>query len=104
MAVQAGKPSTASLWSYVPANQDATAVSYDAVCRNASEAKARRCSKVVPPSATAASTSPYDEGSTTTATDGWFLAAARTIVGPPMSICSTHSSGAAPLATVWVKG
>ena len=30
----------------------------------------------------------------TTATLGWFLAAARTIDGPPMSICSTHSSGA----------
>ena len=38
------------------------------------------------------------------ATDGWFLAAARTIDGPPMSICSTHSSGAAPEATVWVNG
>ena len=33
-------------------------------------------------------------GSTTTATLGWFFAAARTMVGPPMSICSTHSSGA----------
>ena len=38
------------------------------------------------------------------ATEGWFLAAARTIDGPPMSICSTHSSGSAPEATVWVKG
>ena len=38
------------------------------------------------------------------ATDGWFLAAARTIDGPPMSICSTHSSGEAPDATVWVNG
>ena len=36
----------------------------------------------------------------TIATEGWFLAAARTIDGPPMSICSTHSSGAAPEATV----
>ena len=35
-------------------------------------------------------------GEVTIATDGWFLAAARTIDGPPMSICSTHSSGAAP--------
>ena len=43
-------------------------------------------------------------GSTTTATLGWFFAAARTIDGPPMSICSTHSSGAAPEATVWVNG
>src|SRR5438309_191420 len=29
-----------------------------------------------------------------TATLAWFLAAARTMAGPPMSICSTHSSGA----------
>ena len=43
-------------------------------------------------------------GSTTTATDGWFFAAARTIAGPPMSICSTHSSGEAPEATVSVNG
>ena len=38
------------------------------------------------------------------ATDGWFLAAARTMAGPPMSICSTHSSGVAPEVTVSVKG
>ena len=38
------------------------------------------------------------------ATDGWFLAAARTIDGPPMSICSTHSSGVAPEVTVWANG
>ena len=38
------------------------------------------------------------------ATEGWFLAAARTIEGPPMSICSTHSSSEAPEATVWVNG
>lgn len=43
-------------------------------------------------------------GEVTTATDGWFLAAARTIEGPPMSICSTHSSGAAPDATVASNG
>jgi hypothetical protein len=40
----------------------------------------------------------------TTATEGWFFAAARTIEGPPMSICSTHSSGLAPDATVSVNG
>ena len=39
-------------------------------------------------------------GEVTTATDGWFFAAARTIDGPPMSICSTHSSCDAPEATV----
>jgi hypothetical protein len=37
-------------------------------------------------------------------TDGWFFAAARTIDGPPMSICSTHSSGVAPEATVSRNG
>ena len=40
----------------------------------------------------------------TIATDGWFFAAARTIEGPPMSICSMHSSGVAPLITVSVNG
>ena len=34
----------------------------------------------------------------------WFFAAARTIAGPPMSICSMHSSGPAPEATVSVNG
>ena len=38
------------------------------------------------------------------ATDGWFFAAARTIEGPPMSICSTHSSWVAPDITVSVNG
>ena len=51
---------------------------------------------VKPPAATAASTSAYRAGLVTMATEGWFLAAARTIDGPPMSICSTHSSGLAP--------
>ena len=39
-----------------------------------------------------------------TATERWFLAAARTMAGPPMSICSTHSSGVAPDATVASNG
>ena len=39
-----------------------------------------------------------------TATEGWFLAAARTMVGPPMSICSTHSSMPAPESTVSLNG
>ena len=63
------------------------------MCRNAAAARRRRSARVKPPAATAARTSPYRAGSTTTATDGWFFAAARTIAGPPMSICSTHSSG-----------
>ena len=39
-----------------------------------------------------------------TATRAWFFAAARTMAGPPMSICSTHSSAAAPPATVASNG
>jgi len=37
-------------------------------------------------------------------TAAWFFAAERTIAGPPMSICSTTSSGAAPDFTVSTKG
>jgi hypothetical protein len=37
----------------------------------------------------------YCEGEVMTATLGWFFAAARTMEGPPMSICSTHSSKSA---------
>ena len=73
--------------------QDATCTSYVAVWTNASAASALRAASVKPPAATAASTSAYRAGDVTMATDGWFLAAARTIDGPPMSICSTHSSG-----------
>ena len=40
----------------------------------------------------------------TTATLAWFFAAARTIAGPPMSICSTQSSNEAPEATVSRNG
>ncbi len=70
----------------------------------ASAARALRWSSVNPPDAAAASTSAYRAGEVTIATDGWFLAAARTIEGPPMSICSTHSSGEAPEATVCWNG
>ncbi len=86
------------------ANQPATAASYAAVCANASAARRRRRSSVVPPSAISARIAPYAAGSTTTVTDGKFFAAARTIAGPPMSICSTTSSGPAPLATVSRNG
>jgi hypothetical protein len=54
--------------------------------------------------ASAASASGYLAGSVITATLAWFFAAARTIAGPPMSICSTHSSGAAPDWTVDSNG
>ena len=46
-----------------------------------------------PPLASALITSPYWPGLVTTATLPWFLAAARTIAGPPMSICSMISGG-----------
>ena len=84
--------------------QLATATSYVAVCWNASAASRCRSARVKPPAATAASTSAYRAGLVTMATEGWFLAAARTIDGPPMSICSTHSSGLAPDRTVWRNG
>ena len=84
--------------------QDATCTSYVAVCTNASAARRCRSARVKPPSATARSTSAYRSGEVTIATEGWFLAAARTIDGPPMSICSTHASGPAPEATVCVNG
>ena len=74
------------------------------MCANASAARWRRWSRVKPPSASAASTSAYLDGLMMTATEPWFLAAARTIEGPPMSICSTHCSGEAPDATVAWNG
>ena len=77
--------------------QLATATSYVAVCWNASAASRCRCGE------REAARSDGGEhvgvprrGLVTMATEGWFLAAARTIDGPPMSICSTHSSGVAP--------
>ena len=85
--------------------QDATATSYDAVCANASAASRWRC---VEREAAGGDGAPARRrtasGEVTIATDGWFLAAARTIDGPPMSICSTHSSGEAPEATVSRNG
>ncbi len=57
-----------------------------------------------PPAPSASRNRPYCSGEVITATLAWFLAAARTIAGPPMSICSTHSSDAAPEATVSVNG
>ena len=74
------------------------------MCTNAAAASAWRCARVKPPPATAVRTSAYCDGETTTATLAWFFAAARTIVGPPMSICSTHSSAVAPEATVSTNG
>ena len=74
------------------------------MCTNASAASRARWASVKPSPCTAAITSPYAAGEVTTATLAWFLAAPRTIDGPPMSICSMHSSGLAPEATVAVNG
>ena len=50
-------------------------------------------------------THPKSAGSTTTVTAGWFLAAARSIVGPPMSMFSSTSWSATPSRlTVASKG
>ena len=46
----------------------------------------------------------YCRGETTTATESAFFAAARIIVGPPMSMFSTASSREAPRATVSRNG
>ena len=46
----------------------------------------------------------YDSGETTIATFAKFFAEARTIAGPPMSICSTTSSPLAPERTVSTNG
>jgi hypothetical protein len=43
-----------------------------------------------------ARTASYRAGDVTIATEAWFLAAARTIDGPPMSISSTRSSKRMP--------
>ncbi len=79
-------------------------MSYVAVWRNASTASAWRSASVNPPAETAAIAASYSPGSTTTATLAWFFAAARTIDGPPMSICSITASGAAPERTVSTNG
>ncbi len=71
---------------------------------NARAASRRRCSSVKPPTRNASTTIGYADGVVTTATLGWFLAAARTIAGPPMSICSTQASTPAPEATVSLNG
>ena len=50
-------------------------------------------------------TASYDSGLVTTAANPWFLAAARIIVGPPMSMFSiTSASGTPARATVRSNG
>ena len=54
--------------------------------------------------AISARTSAYWEGETTTATEPLFLAAARIMVGPPMSMFSITVSRSAPEATAAANG
>ncbi len=88
----------------VVAKNSATATSYSAMSANALAANARRCARVNPPPEIASRTIGYAAGEVTTATEAWFFAAARTIAGPPMSICSMDSSTDAPDATVSWNG
>ena len=75
------------------------------MCANAAAARDRRVSRDSPPCAPISSRiAAYRDGSTTTATDSKFFAAARTMAGPPMSIFSITSSCAAPDATVSRNG
>ena len=74
------------------------------MCAYAWAASRRRCSRVNPPAATASAAAGYIAGSVITATCWWFLAAARTMAGPPMSICSTHSAAGAPELTAASNG
>jgi hypothetical protein len=87
--------------------KSAIAASYSAVRRNAARARlARVASPSAPPVAfSSSSTAAYCDGSVSTATLAWFLAAARIIVGPPTSICSMASARRTPgRATVCSKG
>ena len=72
--------------------------SYAPVWVNASAASFLRSSSVVAPSLVRSSLSraSYWAGSVTMATDAWFLAAERTIDGPPISICSMASGSVTP--------
>ena len=102
---QPGKPEPSSSGATTLPNQEATATSYAAVCRNAASASARRCASVVPPGRERVDqVARTGRARSTIATFAWFLAAPRTIAGPPMSICSTTASGSAPDATVSVNG
>ena len=71
----------------------------DVVLGDVGERLARRAAGAGPGSArprpAPRATNGYAAGEVTTATLAWFLAAARTIAGPPMSICSTHSRASA---------
>ncbi len=78
----------------------ATAVSYAAVLWNDSRASLALSLDPIaegspPASLSLAMMSPYWEGDVRTMTSLWFLAAERTMVGPPMSIISISSESVA---------
>ena len=80
------------------ANHVAIAASYAALVANASAASARRVSSDTSPcSRSSRSTISYCRGSVTAATWAKFLAAARSIDGPPTSIISIVSSSVGPM-------
>ena len=83
------------------------AASYSDVRLKASSARRARVSvESAPPLVrSSSSTDAYCEGSVTTPTPPWFLAAPRIMLGPPMSMFSMASSTVTPgLATVCSKG
>ena len=89
--------------SSVSPNQFAIVASYTALVSNASRASRRRVSSVVSPcSRSSASTSSYCSGLDTTVTCAKFLAAARSIDGPPTSIISTTSASVLPRSAATV--
>ena len=99
--IQAGKPVPVGGVGEHVAHPGRHGTSYVAVCTNASAASRWRCvEREAAGARRRRARRRTASGEVTIATDGWFLAAARTIDGPPMSICSTHSSGVAPEATV----
>ena len=74
------------------------------MCAKALAAHAARWPSAVPPASMAAMASGYWAGSVSTATPAWFLAAARIMAGPPMSMFSLISRGAAPESRVASNG
>jgi hypothetical protein len=79
------------------ANHVAIAASYAAVVANASAASSRRVSdESEPDDRSSSSTNPYCAGRQTGATCAKFLAAPRSIDGPPTSIISTASASVTP--------
>ena len=97
-----GSPASSSTtW---PAIHDATATSCRRHVRDASRPTACAVCGRSPRPRPRRRPREYTEGSLMAATLGSFFADARTIDGPPMSICSTQSSNGAPDATVSVNG